>query len=329
MKKILVCYTTALLLLITGCSNSVNYTQKETPLVLEVNQSKADADKQMLEGILKNDETLKEEDKESLTLVYDGEKLKSLNTFEVVVHNIENAEILKIKVETKDTTKPIIELSEKEVEFGTDIKKLVKVSDNYDDEETVSKTLKIDGYNAETSGKQEITIQVEDSSKNQAELKIEVIVKEEEQTEDTSTQNSTYQGNTNSYTANSGSSSSGGNGSSSNSGGPSGGRYYDANGNEITAEEYYKMIEESTKPAVPNYACPSVPHHMEGNVEVWEGDPDLPCDYIFAGHVGNGGLFNTYDEAFNALISVGGNAQDNPIGTVRYNDGTVKYSFDY
>lgn len=323
MRKFIVCCTTALLLCITGCSSSNTYTQKETPLILEVNQSKEDADKLILEGILRNDKALKDEDKESLTLNYDEEKLKSLNTFEIAVINKDDIEILKIKVETKDTTKPNIELMEKEIAFGTDIKKLVKVSDNYDDEETLLKTLEIEGYNAETIGIQEITIRVEDSSKNQTEVKTEIIIKEDVQTEDTSNQNAN-QGDANSYTIHDGSSSSSGRGSSGKS------TYHDEYGNEITEEQYYEMIEEANKPVKPNYACPTVPHYVDANgVEVWEGDPNLPCDWT-PNPLGNTGLlFETEDEVWQYAFSQGWSPAEITIHYIHYNGGYTKYSLSY
>lgn len=323
MRKFIVCCTTALLLCITGCSSSNTYTQKETPLILEVNQSKEDADKLILEGILRNDKTLKDEDKESLTLNYDEAKLKSLNTFEIIVKNKDDAEIIKVKAETKDTTKPKVELTEKELERGADIKKLIKVSDNYDDEETLLKTLNIEGYSDETIGTQEITIRVEDSSKNQTELKTEIIVKEDVPAEDTSNQNAN-QSNSNSYTANGGSNSSNGTGSSGKS------TYHDEYGNEITEEQYYEMIEEANKPVAPNYACPTVPHYVDANgVEVWEGNPDLPCDWTPYPLGNTGLLFETEDEVWQYAFSQGWGPAEITIHYIHYNGGYTKYSLSY
>lgn len=96
----------------------------------------------------------------------------------------------------------------------------------------------LEGYDAETIDTQEITIRVEDSSKNQTECKTEIIIKKDVLAENPSNQNAN-QGNSNSYIINDGSSSS--------SGRENGGKstYHDEYGNEITEEQYYEMIEET------------------------------------------------------------------------------------
>lgn len=326
MKKTQLVVLGSMLCSVVACSGNT-YTLTQQELSLEVNtytveDEKISDDIQLFNAftyLRLNDKELTEDQQKEINIENNVDYSK-LGDYTIAYRKDDKDITDTLKVKIVDTTKPIIKLTETEFEVGSDIKEKIELSDNYDDEKTLKENLKIEGYNAETLGKQNISIEVKDRSNNQIELKIEILVKEEEKTENISTQNSTPQNNSNTYAANGGSGNSGSSGKTT---------LFDANGNVITEEEYYKRIEESTKQAEPSYACPTVPHHMEGNVEVWEGDPDLPCDYIFAGSVGNGGLFNTYDEAFNALIHIGGNAQDNPIGTVRYNDGSVKYSFDY
>lgn len=58
------------------------------------------------------------------------------------------------------------------------------------------------------------------------------------------------------------------------------------------------------------------------------GDPNSPCDFT-PNTVGNGGLYDSMEEAEDVLIALGFNAQSNAIGAVNYNDGIVKYTFSY
>ncbi|MCR0349149.1 hypothetical protein DWW36_17530 [Erysipelotrichaceae bacterium AF15-26LB] len=323
LKSIIMCLV---ILCFVACTSTDKFTQKESCLLLEVNLSKEDADKQIIDNILLNDNTLNDEDKNSIKLVYDEKNLNSLHTFEIIV-NKNDTEILKMNIKMQDTTKPKIEISKKEIPYGSDVKDFIKVSDNYDDEEILLKALEIEGYNAKESGKQNIRIKLKDRALNIAELKVGIIVKDEDNESDNSTLNSTQKLQSNSSTYNSGNGASAGSGSSGST--TTGSGYFDANGNPISKEQYEQLINAANKPSEPEYACPTVPHHIEGNVEIWEGDPNFPCDYIFMGSIGNGGLYNTYNEAEAALMKLGLTAQNNPVGSVHYNDGTIKYTFSY
>lgn len=315
------CIAIMLCMFFAGCSPAKSYSLKKDTLVLEVNLSKEEADKQILDCILLNDKELTDEDEKNLSLDYDEAGLKALQTFEAHIYK-DDTEVSIIKVTMQDTTKPEIEMTEKELAFGANIEEYMKITDNYDGEEELRKGLIVEGYDAKAAGSQEVVIRAMDSSHNEAELVVEVIVKEATEPEGASSIHST-QGNVDSSTANVE-----GNGGSVKSGGRS--SFYDANGNEITEEEYYKIIEEANQPIEPNYVCPTVPHHMEGNIEVWDGDPNLPCDWT-PNHLGNTGLeYDTEEEAWaymdSIMIPAGHIGGFMGPSIIRYNGGWVTWS---
>lgn len=305
----------------TGCSPAKSYTLKKDTLVLEVNLSKEEADEQILDCILLNDKELTDEDEKNLILDYDEADLKALHTFEAHIYK-DDTEVSFIKVTMQDTTKPVIKMTEKELAFGANIEEYIKITDNYDDEEGLRKGLIVEGYDAKAAGSQEVVIRAMDSSHNEAELVVEVIVKEAMEPEGASSIHST-QGNVDLSTANVE-----GNGGSVNSGGRS--FFYDADGNELTEEEYDKLIDEANQPVEPNYVCPTVPHHMEGNIEVWDGDPNLPCDWT-PNRLGNTGIeFDTEEEAWaymdSIMIPAGHIGGFMGPSIIRYNGGWVTWS---
>lgn len=305
----------------TGCSPAKSYTLKKDTLVLEVNLSKEEADKQILDCILWNDKKLTHEEERNLILKYNEADLKALHTFEVHIYK-DATEILIMEVMMQDTTKPEIEITEKELTFGANIEEYIKITDNYDDE-GLRKGLIVEGYDAKAAGTQEVVIRAMDSSHNEAELVIKVIVKEDTELEDASSIHST-KGNVDSSTVKV----EGNGGSVKSDSGRS--TFSDANGNEITEEEYYKMLEEANQPIEPNYICPTVPHHMEGNIEVWDGDPNLPCDWT-PNRLGNTGLeFDTEEEAWaymdSIMIPAGHIGGFMGPSIIRYNGGWVTWS---
>lgn len=303
------------MILITGCASD-KYTLTEKEISLEVNSYTLDKDKvtddtklfDAFSYLKLDDQELTEEQQKEINIENNIDYSK-LGDYTVAYRKDDKDITDALKVKIVDTTKPIIKLKETEIEVGSDIKEKIELSDNYDDEKTLKENLKIEGYTSDLEGEQKITITVKDSSNNEAKEEFTITSKATPVEEQQYNMDDIPYAETNNGSGNNG----GGNsGWTNDSGGNSGG----SSGDYVPPYEppYVPPVEE---PVEPEYACPN------GNNKF------MPCDYIFAGSVGNGGLFNTYDEAFNALISVGGNAQDNPIGTVRYNDGTVKYSFDY
>lgn len=301
------------MILVTGCASD-KYTLTEKEISLEVNSYTLDKDKvtddtKLFDAFsyLKLDDQELTEDQQKEINIENNVDYSKLGDYTVAYRKDDKDITDTLKVKIVDTTKPIIKLKETEFEVGSDIKEKIELSDNYDDEKTLKENLKIEGYTSDLEGEQKITITVKDSSNNEAKEEFTINLKESEE-------NTSYaESSSNNGSGNNGGGNSGWtNDSGGNSGGSSGG----STPAPAPTPEPTPIPTPPTEPEF-DYVCPN------GNNKF------MPCDYIFAGHVGNGGLYNSYVEAEDALSAMGLTAQNNPIGTVNYNDGTVKYTFSY
>lgn len=308
------------MLVLVGCTYE-KYEQKENPCMIEVNTLKEEADDIIKNQLLKNDLSLDETETNTLILEYDNELLKTLGEFDVKVKN-KDKELLLVKIKVQDTTKPTINLNTKEFELGAKIEDEIILNDNYDNVDALREELKVEGYSADKEGAQEITIFTKDSSNNEVIEKFSIAIShtDEEQTTTISDNNSNLNNHGVYSNSDSSSNDSGSSNNSSNSGGDISDilgntkKYFDSQGNEITKEEYDRLMDEYNKQPS---GCPT------------GFDTDFPCDYIFMGSIGNGGLYDSSVAAEEALRKLGLTAQSNPISSVHYNDGRIKHTFNY
>lgn len=304
------------MILVTGCASD-KYTLTEKEISLEVNSYTLDKDKVTDDtklfdaySYLKFDDQKLTEDQRKEINIENNVDYSKLGDYTVTYRKDDKDITDALKVKIVDTTKPIIKLKETEFEVGSDIKEKIELSDNYDDEKTLKENLKIEGYTSDLEGEQKITITVKDSSNNEAKEEFTITSKATPVEEQQYNMDDIPYAETNNGSGNNGGGNSGWtNDSGGNSGGSSGG----------------------STPAPTPTPTPPVVEEPVGPAELCPGGyaSDFPCDYIFQGTIGNGGLFNSYKEAEDVLSSMGLTAQNNPIGTVNYNDGTVKYTFSY
>lgn len=315
MKKINLFILACVFFIITGCSNE-KYSLKEKEVVIEVKTYTLEKENENedikffdpLSYLQINEKDLTDKQKENV-VANSNVDCDKVGDYEISYKRDDKDIIEPLKVKIVDTTKAKISLTETEFQEGTDIKEKVEVSDNYDEVDSLKENLVIEGYDSEIIGEQEITISVKDSSENETVEKFKITLIEDAEETETPIEDQNYNINDIPYApGNSGSgSSSGSSGAGSSSGGSS------SSGSSGGGWTPPPVVE----PTPPVVACPG------GN------DPDLPCDFIFAGTVGNGGLYDSYIAAEDALRRLGLTAQTNPISSIHYNDGRIKHTFNY
>lgn len=318
MRKLGFFIAVSMCLIITACS-SEKYSVNEKEIVIEVKTYTTEKEKEKddikffdpLSYLALNEKELTNEQKEEI-VVSSNVDCDKIGEYEISFKKDDKELLEPIKVKVVDTTKAKISLTENEFQVGTDITEKIEFSDNYDDAETLKDNLRVDGYDSESSGEQEITISLKDSSGNETIEKFTITLTE------TPKEDQKYDINDVPYApgqSGGGSSSGGSAGNSGGSSGNSGGSSGNSGGNSgSSGGGWTPPVEQPVAPTPPPAACP-------GGM-----DPSLPCDWT-PNNVGNTGLiFNTMEDAYKYGANQGWARNEYSVGALNYNGNYTKYT---
>lgn len=320
MRKLGFFIAVSMCLILTACTSG-KYTVNEKEIVIEVKTYTTEKEKEKddikffdpLSYLALNEKELTDEQKEKI-VVSSNVDCDKIGEYEISFKKDDKELLEPIKVKVVDTTKAKISLTESEFHVGTDITEKIEFSDNYDDAETLKENLRVDGYDSESSGEQEITISLKDSSGNETIEKFTITLTETPKADQNydindipyapgqSDGGNSSGGSAGGSGSGSGGSSSGGSSSGGNSGGSSGGGWTPP-----------PVVE---APVTPPAACPG------GN------DESLPCDWT-PNNIGNTGMiFDSLDSLYNYADNQGWSVKEYTVFYLNYNGGYTKYSIN-